>query len=332
MSHKKIDWPERCSELEVLLEEEQLKVRYYQRIAQAAGRQSLREIRNLSQIIAERKRAEEALRIKEDAIKFSLSAFAIADMKGNLTHMNPAFLKIWGYDGNSEVLGRPAVDFWQSEEEASHVIATLQEHRNWFGELLGKRKDGSNFDVQVMASMIADESGKPTYMMASFLDITERKLAERALKEKEAELEIKAKNLQEVNIALRVLLKQREGDRTELEEKVLSNVKDLVLPYVEKLKRTSLGNNQMSCVDILESNLKEIVSPFSRKLTSKYLAFTPTEIRVANLVKEGKTTKEIAEFMNLSGKTIETHRDSIRKKIGIKHKKANLRIYLSSLE
>jgi PAS domain S-box-containing protein len=314
MSHKKIDWPERCSELEVLLEEEQLKVRYYQRIAQAAGRQSLREIRNLSQIIAERKRAEEALRIKEDAIKFSLSAFAIADMKGNLTHMNPAFLKIWGYDGNSEVLGRPAVDFWQSEEEASHVIATLQEHRNWFGELLGKRKDGSNFDVQVMASMIADESGKPTYMMASFLDITERKLAERALKEKEAELEIKAKNLQEVNIALRVLLKQREGDRTELEEKVLSNVKDLVLPYVEKLKRTSLGNNQMSCVDIL------------------YLAFTPTEIRVANLVKEGKTTKEIAEFMNLSGKTIETHRDSIRKKIGIKHKKANLRIYLSSLE
>jgi DNA-binding CsgD family transcriptional regulator len=161
--------------------------------------------------------------------------------------------------------------------------------------------------------------------------VSERKLAERALKEKEAELEIKAKNLEEVNIALRVLLKQREGDKAELEEKVLSNVKDLVLPYLEKLKMTSLDANQISYMSILESNLSDIISPFSRRLSSKYLGLTPTEIRVANLVKDGKTTKEIAEFMNVSDKTVQTHRDNIRKKFGIKHKKTNLRTYLSSL-
>jgi DNA-binding CsgD family transcriptional regulator len=127
-------------------------------------------------------------------------------------------------------------------------------------------------------------------------------------------------------------LKQRQGDKAELEEKVLSNVKHLVLPYVERLKKTSLGNNQMSFVDILASNLKEIVSPFSRKLSSKYLHLTPTEIRVANLIKDDKTTKEIAEVMNLSEKTVETHRAHIRKKIGIKHKKVTLRTYLSSLQ
>jgi DNA-binding CsgD family transcriptional regulator len=103
------------------------------------------------------------------------------------------------------------------------------------------------------------------------------------------------------------------------------------MPYVEKLRNSPLGSDQRSCVDILESNLKEIVSPFSHKLSSKYLGLTPKEIRVANLIKEGKTTKEIAEMINLSTKTVETHRDNIRKKLGIKHKKVNLRTYLSSL-
>jgi len=163
-------------------------------------------------------------------------------------------------------------------------------------------------------------------------DVSDRKHAEEALKKKEAELGVKAKNLEEVNTALRVLLKEREKDRTDIEERILSNVKDLILPYLERLRKTSLGTGQISCVDILESNLKEIVSPFSQKLSSKYLGLTPTEIRVANLVKDGKTTKEIAEIFNLSGKTIEAHRDNIRKKLGIKHKKANLRTYLSSLE
>ena len=174
--------------------------------------------------------------------------------------------------------------------------------------------------------MIQDDGQRST------LSPLEHKRVEKTLKEKETELGAKSKNLEEVNTALRVLLKRREEDKGELEEKVMSNVKDLVLPYLEKLKKTSLDSNQKSCVDILESNLKEIVSPFSRKLSSKYLGLTPAEVRVADLVKEGKTTKEIAEFMNVSSKTIEAHRDNIRKKMGIKHKKANLRTYLSSIE
>jgi DNA-binding CsgD family transcriptional regulator len=159
-----------------------------------------------------------------------------------------------------------------------------------------------------------------------------RKKAEEALKEKEVQLEAKAGNLEEVNTALRVLLKRRDNDKEELETKVLSNVKDLILPYIERLKKTPLNDHQKSCVDILESNLSDIVSPFSRRLSSKYVGLTPTEIRVANLIKDDKTTKEIAEFMSLSKKTVETHRDHIRRKIGIKHKKVNLRTYLSTLQ
>jgi PAS domain S-box-containing protein len=191
------------------------------------------------------------------------------------------------------------------------------------------KRDGHWFDNVVHP--VFDAKGKVSKVAILARDITEMKRKEKELEEKEAELKTKAQNLKELNTALRVLLKQREGDKTELEEKVLSNVKDLVLPYVEKLKKTSLDSNQKSCVDILESNLKEIVSPFSRKLSSKYLALTPTEIRVANLVKEGKSTKEIAEFMNLSTKGVDFHRVNIRKKLGIKNKSANLRTHLLSM-
>ena len=88
----------------------------------------------------------------------------------------------------------------------------------------------------------------------------------------------------------------------------------------------------MAFIDIIESNLDEITSPFVHGLTGSYLRLTPTEIQVANLVKQGKTTKEIAELLNLSKGTIDTHRDNIRKKIGIKNKKINLRTQLISFE
>lgn len=286
----------------------------------------------LKREVAERKQVEEALRVKDNAIKSAINAIAFAELGGNLTYVNKSFLKLWGYDRDRHVLGRPAMEFWQEPEKALELMESLRYRRNWKGELVAKRPDGSTFDAQISASMIADGDGTPTQMMASFLDITERKLAEQALEEKEAELTIKANNLEEVNTALRVLLKRREEDKEELEQKVLSNVKDLVLPHLERLQKTSLDANQISCVSIMESNLNEIISPFSRKLSSKYLRLTPTEIRVADLVKNGKTTKEIAQFMNLSEKTIQAHRDNIRKKTGIKHKKTNLRTYLSSLQ
>jgi PAS domain S-box-containing protein len=161
--------------------------------------------------------------------------------------------------------------------------------------------------------------------------IIELKQAEQALKIREKELHTKTKSLEEVNTALRVLLKRRDEDKIELEEKVLSNVKELVVPYLEKLKKSRLDERQRAYANILQSNLDNIVSSFSHSLSSRYLNLTPAEIRVANLVKQGKTTKEIADLLNLSSKTIGAQRESIRNKLGIKNKKANLRTYLSSL-
>ena len=284
--------------------------------------------------ITDRKQAEEALRASEarwrSLVESAPDIIFTVDREGKILFINrpPAGLTA------EDALGANAIDYvtpddrdtvqqsiervFETGDPASFEICARGPHDtvSWYATRLGPIK----------------HRGEIKAVMLITRDMTERKQAEQALREKEAQLETKAKNLEEVNTALRVLLKRREEDKGELEEKVLSNVKDLVLPYLERLQKTSLDANQISCVSILESNLNDIVSPFSRRLSSKYLRLTPTEIRVANLIKEGKTTKEIAELMNLSDKTIQTHRDNIRKKMGIKNKKTNLRTYLSSLQ
>jgi len=118
--------------------------------------------------------------------------------------------------------------------------------------------------------------------------------------------------------------------KEELEEKVLSNIKELVDPYLEKLEGSGSDAKKIY-LSIIKSNIDEITSPFTRKLSSKYLNLTPSEIRIANLVKQGKTSKEIAGILHISGKTVGFHRENVRKKLGLKNQKANLRSHLLSL-
>jgi PAS domain S-box-containing protein len=162
-------------------------------------------------------------------------------------------------------------------------------------------------------------------------EVKERKRADRALRKRESDLEAKSNDLAEVNAALKVLLKQVRDDKEELQENILSNVKQLVLPYLERLKVSRMNKDQGSLVRILELNLKNIVSPFAGKLSSKFLNLSPMEIRVANLVKEGKTNKEISELLCLSENTISSHRYKLRSKLDLKKKGVNLRSYLLSL-
>ena len=96
-------------------------------------------------------------------------------------------------------------------------------------------------------------------------------------------MEIQTNELKDVNSALRVLLRKRDEDKAELEESVLSNVKEVIEPYLERLKQSGLNSKQMNNLNILESNLNDIVSPLVRELSSKYLDFTPMQIQVANL-------------------------------------------------
>lgn len=157
------------------------------------------------------------------------------------------------------------------------------------------------------------------------------KRMEETVKKRSQELKLKSQSLKEVNTALKVMLRQREDDIVEVEKRVLTNVRELVWPYLEKLKNTRLNAIQDNYVTIAVNNLQNIVSPFLNTLKSRYMNLTAREIQIANLIKQGKTTKEIAETLNVSSRAVEFHRNNIRTKMALKNRKANLSSFLSSL-
>jgi PAS domain S-box-containing protein len=232
-------------------------------------------------------------------------------------------------------------------------------------------RDGRLLDVQLSSTLYFDEEGRPAGNIVTLRDISAQKHAERELRmyhdqlgelvaertaelakantklaqeiedrkrvetelrKREKELKAQSLHLEEVNTALRVLLKQREEDKKELGSIVTSNVRELIAPYLDRLKKGRLAAVQKALVDILESNLNNIISPFTSHLSARLCNLTPTEIRVANLVREGKTNKEIAELLLLSKNTILFHRHNIRTKLGLRNNKKNLRSHLLSVE
>ena len=130
--------------------------------------------------ITERKIAEKELMIKDLAVDSTINAIALAEPKGKLTYVNPAFLKMWGYQEN-DAIGRHFVEFWQDEHKALDILDAIREKGKYIGESKAKRKDESQFDVQISASLVTDDMDKPLSMILSFIDLTERKEVEKKL-------------------------------------------------------------------------------------------------------------------------------------------------------
>lgn len=159
-----------------------------------------------------------------------------------------------------------------------------------------------------------------------------RKKAEKEFKKKERDLEEKTRALKESQTALKVLLKQRETDKIEFEKWILSNVRDTIMPYVEKLKKITIDAEAAIYINILESNLKGITASFSHWASPKNCNLTPREMVIANFIKEGKNSKEIGRLMNISERTVDYHRKNMRRKFEIQKKKTDLRTYLLNLK
>lgn len=296
----------------------------------------------------------------------------VYNIHGMATYVNPAFEQTFGLSRREllgKQIDFVPEENWPETKAA--IQRMLSGKKISLFETKRLTKDGRQLDVQLSSTLYHDRTGRPAGNIVTLRDISaqkraeqelrkyhdrleelvaertaelakinaqleqeieERKRAEAALRKRERELEAQSQHLEEVNTALKVLLKQREEDKRELGENVLLNVKELVSPYIERLKKNCAHTHQQTLVSILESNLKNIISPFISRMSSKFYNFTPMEIRVANLVKEGKTNKEIAALLCLSKNTILFHRYNIRSKLGLKNKKINLRSHLLSYD
>ena len=231
--------------------------------------------------------------------------------------------------------------FWSRSQtcKGCPTAKVLKDHKPHFAEFENRRV---NKRFLVSASPIISPSGTLEGIVYVTKDITFKKKAEEKLlrayddleqkvKERTAELDFNSRHLEEANTALRMMLKAREEDRREIEARMMANIHKLIHPCIDQLRRTSLSGTQRETVNQLEEHLKQILSPFATNLSSPVLNLTPREIQIANMVKNGKTNKEMAAFFAVSARAVEFHRENIRRKLGLTGSKVNLRTHLMTL-
>lgn len=299
----------------------------------------------------EKKQMEEDLKLSE--YRYKMISHIIPDFIYSCIHAgNGSFVIDWATDGFTIVTDYKLDDI--KLKECWIKLSIHPEDRPIFESQMQKldgqvisadfriltKKGNLRWVKNHMQLIVDDQINGGIRIYGAVQDITERKHAEAELQthrnqleelveKRTAELKSKNKTLQEYNAALKVLLQQREEDKKDLEEQFVSNIRNLVLPYIEKIRKDFSDKLQTPYFDIIESHLGEIASPMLKHIHQFNL--TPKEAQVASLVKIGKTTKEIAEVMGVATGSIDTHRNKIRKKLALSNKKENLQSRLQSL-
>jgi PAS domain S-box-containing protein len=305
---------------------------------------------------------ESEQRFRDLADKAPVAVYLLEN--GVAKYINQRFAEMHGYSV-AELLDKNTLrtlvhpDDWEQTERLAVERLERGPGSRSKGSFRGLTKSGDIIFIETH-SAVTMYHGRPA-IIGMGVDVTERKMAEEELKSYrdrlerlvdertlqlneaneelrediarreavESELEAKSASLQEANIALKVLLKQREEDRRELEERVYSNVQELVLRYTQMLKDTRLDEKQAVLLDAVETNLTNLISPFSKRIGLFNL--TPREMEVMTLIKDGRTSKQIASVLNTSMDAISQHRYQIRRKLGLNKAKTGLRSYLITL-
>jgi len=286
--------------------------------------------------ITERIKMENSLRESEERFRtiFESARDCIFIKNLNLEYVfvNPCMEDFFGLS-TSEILALGDRDLFREEYGSSIRESDL---RVIGGEVIEeectKLVDETPRTFHVIKVPMRDSTGSVNGLCGIARDITERKRFEEELMAKEKELAHQAHYLEDMNITLKVLLDSREKEKKQTQEIIASKAQKIIYPYLEKMEAGNLEENCRVYLSIIKSNLQELLSPYISSLLSQYLNFTPMELRIADFIKHGKSTKEISSLLNISPYAISFHRSNIRKKCGLLNSRKNLRAYLHSAE
>ena len=177
--------------------------------------------------------------------------------------------------------------------------------------------------------------GEQKRLLGIFRDISRRRQLETELREAEKrqlsmEIEIQRSELEKINAALAMMLDHARKVEADIKERVTANIRHVILPVIDMLKKQKLPPEAATLVSLLENSTRELAHPLASRLDSPLLCLTTREMQFALLIREGKTTKDIMEILSLSFQTVQSHRNNLRRKLGIRNKKINLQTYLKS--
>lgn len=153
--------------------------------------------------------------------------------------------------------------------------------------------------------------------------------AETDLAEAHQTLRAQHQIVQERNITLRSVLATLEEEKREIRTAILANIQRIIMPIVFELELAVTGR-QRSYVTLLRQSLQEIASPFYSNLARDHVELTPVEVAISAMIRNGMSTKEIAQLRCISPATVRRHRENIRKKLGLQNRRANLVTYLQN--
>lgn len=284
--------------------------------------------------ITRRKDSEELLKKSEEKFRSMMESMKdcvyICSPEYRINYLNPAMASKVGYDAVGEFCYKT---IYNNDKKCTWCIFDQIKKEKHTEYEVANPKDNR---IYCVTSSPIDHSDGNIYKLTILRDITQRKRIEGKLKKWNEELEDNIKertaSLEDFNIALKVLLKKRDEDKNQIGENIYANFKSLIQPLINQLRNSLTINFQEDILDILESSIKEMTTPFSKKMSDPMVGLTPTEIQVASLVKDGKINKEISQLLNKSIRAVSSHRNNIRQKFGLKNKKINLRTYLLSID
>lgn len=290
-------------------------------------------LNNISCVVNQREQLEKRLSERTRALEESHKRFRalfkaagdgilLVDTSLQIVEANDRACDIFGYHREQLLgLGCRRISAPDKGDTLSRIITGLDDDQIWIGELSGRRGDGQAFPMEVTVNRV-DTEGRTVFHVV-VRDVTERRALQRKLEQEK-------RQLAEMNVTLKHVMKSIDREKLEMERNISSKIQTLVLPALERVSSERSAGLRASYLEILREQLLGLTKGFSKELDGRLLTLTPTEMRICQMILAGGTSKQIANTLNLAYDTVQTHRKSIRRKLGLQGRGVNLHTYLSS--